>query len=770
MTSDAGRRPSRRPTGILLALVGAAGIASPRDAPALSVEKAVVKFNTKKGDGFVLKGQLAGLALEAGASVGVVFGSFTEDVPRASFAKKGRKLVYKAPKALGVRTFVFDPARQRFLVVGKGTVLGAFHNPAAARLSADDASECTMIRLTESPRQWRLAGPAGGGVCALEAPPELSPSGFLVARETTVRAVATLTPGAALDDGSATLVRVDSSLAPSGAAICTLADDGLASSGDDAAGDGLFGCLATFNEPAPTHVRLLVQATVGGAPVLSPAATLDVVTPLTDDEINVGIAGQEMAGSAWDESLAALGDTRKARKAAVARIEKIPGVAEAAITPDDSIWIRYDSGVQGGLNLDPPGTPGSGPEPGSVAATRSGAVRPATRAMRPALPTVPPRIGNAKVLVWDPWASETRFEPDVLQTFRNSTCPQFELTYLKNEQCTIDSIKTFPSYGTVVILTHGAVLPDKVVAFMTREQATTYSTWFTYAEDLKLGRLLVYNGQRSPEKKGYLVVRPAFIAGVPGRFPASFVFAGACFSAANGTMADAFLNKGARAYLGMSQKTYARFSKFTASDLFDGLVKRQQNVVRRARAARAQDRSHPARGHRRAAAAARQRGAAPLRRRATRIRVQGIRRGAPRHADRRRQRRAGRDRDAPLRRELPAGRHRDGDRDDDERQQPVRCILLFRRVLLRRPVLRPAADRRGSPGGLRGPAQLYGARRRRRSALSRVPGEPPVRGDLPSAARRPDGAEVAARPFGGAVQHDRELHRLGLRTPVTPES
>ena len=578
MAPDAGRRPAARTVAALLTLLGVANVTLPRRAHALSVDKAVVKFNPKKGDGFVLKGSLGGIAADGVETISLAFGSFVENLPRASFASKGQKLVYKAPNARGVRTLVIDGAKRRFLVVGKGIVLVPAHNPAAVRLSADAASECAMIRFTEATRQWRLAGPAGDGACALEVPPEVVPSGFLVGRETDVRIVATLTPGVALDGGSLTLVRVDPNLVPSGGAVCTLLDDGLASSGDDAAGDGFYGCIARFNEPAPVRIRLLVQATVGGAPTSSPSATLDVATALTDEEIAAGIAAQEMAGAAWDENLVALGDTAKARKATVARIKKIPGVSAAGITPDGfSIWIRYDSGVEGGLNLDPPGTPGSGGEPEAVPAALS--VPPsASRAIRPALPTAAPRIGNAKVLVWDPWASETALEPTVLDRLRLSTCPTFDVTYLKNDECTVESIRTFPSYGTVIILTHGAVLLDRVVAFMTREQATFFSQWSTHRDDLKLGRLLVYKGQRSPEKHGYLVVRPSFIANIPGRFPDSVVFAGACLSAANRTLADVFFAKGVKAYVGMSQVVYARFSKFTADDLFDRMIKDKLSV------------------------------------------------------------------------------------------------------------------------------------------------------------------------------------------------
>ena len=127
------------------------------------------------------------------------------------------------------------------------------------------------------------------------------------------------------------------------------------------------------------------------------------------------------------------------------------------------------------------------------------------------------------------------------------------MTVLKNEQCTLASVGTFQEYGTVVILTHGAQpRKDEEVGLMTREKATLESEWLTYARDIGLERVLVYQG-RFPEKRGYFVFFPGFLASVSdGGFPNTVVFAGGCSSAGNRSLANTFFATGALAYVGFS--------------------------------------------------------------------------------------------------------------------------------------------------------------------------------------------------------------------------
>jgi hypothetical protein len=184
------------------------------------------------------------------------------------------------------------------------------------------------------------------------------------------------------------------------------------------------------------------------------------------------------------------------------------------------------------------------------------------------------------VCLWSPFADEGSAGLDqIAEQLRMSECPKFEVTDLRNDQCTVESVKTFTAYGTVLIATHGAALPDGVIAFMTRHKASLFDEYVTYREDLSLKRLLIYNGQRRPEKKGYFVFKPSLIQNIPGRFPDSLIFAGACTSAENPTMANIFFVKGAKTYYGLSTVSYASFSRFVLFDLLGSLVGQHRNAA-----------------------------------------------------------------------------------------------------------------------------------------------------------------------------------------------
>ncbi len=284
------------------------------------------------------------------------------------------------------------------------------------------------------------------------------------------------------------------------------------------------------------------------------------------------MTAQDAASDVWDAALAELGNTKKARKKAVAGILDVPGVANAGLAADGAnIFIEYTNGLSGGLDLDPFGDPV--PEP----LTRSGAVAPKLLAAPRAVSATAPRIGNNKVLIWSAFENENEFASsataDLKALFEQATCPELEVTVLKNEECTLASIGTFQDYGTVVILTHGAQpRADKDVGLMSREKATLQSEWLTYARDIQSKRLLVYQG-RFPEKRGYFIFFPSFVSRMNERgFPNSVIFAGACSSAGNRSLASTFFVHGALAYLGFDSTEHAAFLKATALSFFGNLL------------------------------------------------------------------------------------------------------------------------------------------------------------------------------------------------------
>lgn len=560
----------------------------PGVATALTVDAASVVLDQKKADALVLKGRGAPLDLAGIPELQIELGGFAQTVSLARFTTSNGKLAFRAAKGEpGLAAITIDAVKGKFALMAKGITLAPFDNPAAFRLAAGSFDECATLTFREGKRKRKLASAVAA--CGFAAAPRADPTAFFVNTSTDVRVQVAVRDDPALNLGSLRLHQLDGVLQPDGDPLCELRDDGTPAQGDDTAGDGVFSCRVTLTLPAPAHVRLAVQAVRDTVSVLSPSFFIDAVTPLTDAEVDTVMTGQAAAGDLWDGVAAALGDTRKARKRAAAQIRQLPGVAEAGVTADGfSIYIRYANGLQGGIDLDPvsievPGLPAL-TTPAASAVSRSEDPRDGLAAPAVELVEGGPQVGNAKVLIWSPWYSEKLLgdATDALETlFRRAACPRFEVTVLKNEQCTLASIATFSQYGTVVMLTHGAQpQANGDVAFMSGEKATLVSQYYTYSRQLKLGELLVYNGRRSPEKTDYFVFLPSFVGrSNPSGFPSSIVFAGACTSAANRSMATPFFAAGAAAYVGNVTLTHGKFIEYSSTTFFDDFIRQASTAA-----------------------------------------------------------------------------------------------------------------------------------------------------------------------------------------------
>jgi len=434
---------------------------------------------------------------------------------------------------------------------------------AASSASVGDACDCA-------------AGPADVTL-------DVDPFDFLTHTSTRVRVQALVLPKPDLDPDSVVLLRTDLG----DLQLCQLQDNGNLGNGDDVAGDSVFSCFVTFFEPDPVTIGLRAEAAVGAGSVSSAVVAVHVVDPLTAQEAALIAATQDAAQAIWEDKLAQLGDTQEARAAAAAEIATLVGVADAGVGPDEtSIWIEYESGVEGGLVLNPDESRGGSPaEPRGAAAAESQSLSVPASAASPspvqwstslAAPAAaeegPPKVGNKRVLVWD--AYNDKFAPKdegpkVRDLYEASECPKFDVTYLADEECTVDSVKTFSSYGTVVMITHGSLDKDGRVIFQTRtsdEQANLVHNGI----DLKLGRLVV--------KNDVIAVRPEFITLRTGKFDNALIYNGSCDSGSNSSLAKAFLDKGAKTYFGYTEDVLSSFASSSGEQLFTELVENHDNT------------------------------------------------------------------------------------------------------------------------------------------------------------------------------------------------
>ncbi|HMB53757.1 MAG TPA: hypothetical protein VKU40_10590, partial [Thermoanaerobaculia bacterium] len=416
---------------------------------------------------------------------------------------------------------------------------------------------------------------------------DVSPFDVLTDTSTRVRVQALVLPRPDLDPDSVVLLRTDAG----DQQLCQLEDNGNLANGDDVAGDSVFSCFVTLFEPEELTLGLRAEAAVDGGSISSAVFAVNVVEPLTFAEAAAILDVQHAALDIWADQLAVLGDTLEAREAAVDEIALLPGVAAAGVGADGlTISIHHETGVIGSLGLNPADTRG-----GTASENRAAQAAASLAAAAPSVPPTelspslaqvveaaaaeegPPKVGNKRVLIWDAYDSE--FAPDdegpaIRDLYEDSECPKFDVTYLVNEQCTLDSVKTFANYGTIVMITHGQVGDDSRVSFYTRTPATQ-GNLVNNGIDIHLGRLEVVTRFQGD----VIAVRPGFIdLRVPGKFDNSLIYNGSCSSGANSSLAKSFLDKGVGIYYGYSDTVGSKFAAGAGEQLFEALVEDRKNA------------------------------------------------------------------------------------------------------------------------------------------------------------------------------------------------
>lgn len=400
-----------------------------------------------------------------------------------------------------------------------------------------------------------------------------------------------------LDKSSVTLLQVDADNNVIGT-LTALADDGNVDNGDDIASDGVFSGIASLTETTEGFVNLRVSADTieasGTVTALSEVFNLSVITHITDVEFTTAVNMPDTTKQKYDEFEADDADTAAEKTAEW--LETQPEVSQAGTSESGlGVWYVLDSGVLGGIILNPEGTRGS--------------ERPTYVPKRPLTKTnvdykasqylfrsgkelfiiqswyAPdePEVGSTKVLIIAPFhtAFGTTSEVNPLKTmFEDSECPTFEVTVLTDGAADVAAFKTLKNYGIISIVSHGDTFYNGLfsgwqdvfgwnwwggqVIILTGEKATE-ATKAAYEQDLKKGRLVITGG-------GYYAVTPAFISYYNKSFPNSAVHAGTCRSTYNNSMASAFIGNGAMTYTGYSDYVASSYAHDTAITNWTSLV------------------------------------------------------------------------------------------------------------------------------------------------------------------------------------------------------
>lgn len=378
-----------------------------------------------------------------------------------------------------------------------------------------------------------------------------------------------------------------------------LRDNGDAEQGDLLAGDGVFSFRKMYTAVSSEQLLFRVSHQQGGAELKSKPLPLGFYDRLTESQINAILSTQQTAAQNITTLALSMGEA-EARTAVLAQLRQNPLVITAGLSADDStISVLYSPGIIGAIYLVQPRTRGGGSS-GSPTLNRSSSTEFSNFAS--AVSTVPMadnsedeeeeenKIDSRKAIILSPFHSQFAphdESPELKQLLEEKACPVYEVTYHLDQAASVDSFKNLDQYGIVAIVSHGTKLwqglfgprggfhgipiGTEVYSLITSEEATAAAV-VQREFDLVSGRLglITLSSIESNVPATKFGILPTFIPYYSeGEFPNSLVYLGTCHSAANDTMSQAFLQQGAKTYLGFSKVVSALWAREVAVDFFE---------------------------------------------------------------------------------------------------------------------------------------------------------------------------------------------------------
>lgn len=192
-------------------------------------------------------------------------------------------------------------------------------------------------------------------------------------------------------------------------------------------------------------------------------------------------------------------------------------------------------------------------------------------------------IANRNVFIYD--AFQFYFntgEGQKIQDLFESSSLKFNVTYLKDEECTLNALNDLTDYGFVYFNTHG----NDGNIIWTREKVDflDIDRWSLYvSQKLKFGTFVEFEyfnlDRRKVEDKGsFWGITSNYISDLSGEFPNSIIFNSSCESTKSHQLYDAFKEKKAKTYLGFDKTVFDDFSKYVGTQFVSRLLTSPANT------------------------------------------------------------------------------------------------------------------------------------------------------------------------------------------------
>jgi hypothetical protein len=409
--------------------------------------------------------------------------------------------------------------------------------------------------------------------------PVIDPSGFFINSSTQVNIRISILKNDNIVANSVKLIEVDKK-GNEIQELCELYDDGdLTTHGDDIQSDGVYSNIQTFMEATSSNIYLRVKATSteteGNVDAFSEIGTIYVVDEIPQAVVDDIMATQEDADDKFQEYSATMSNTEAVNQT-VEYLKTQDYVVDATVTESGDIWIVFEYGLTGMIITSEEGTEGGFfdvPVRGTKARiplSQQTRGKTAGSGLKSASATDPNQVMDNDVLLFAPnytqfhsWGTE--FLDNVNDILEDSDCPNFDVTYAKNEAANLEVLRNLTQYGLIVIHTHGGVDKNKNVIFLSGEEVDYTSLDII---DWLVGRIF----PATHLGKSIWAIRPSYIDAYNNGYPHTIVYNGSCESGYNKTLANVFLNKGANTYFGFSETVKSVFDRDMANQLFPELI------------------------------------------------------------------------------------------------------------------------------------------------------------------------------------------------------
>lgn len=386
--------------------------------------------------------------------------------------------------------------------------------------------------------------------------------------------------------------------------VAPMSDDGNLGNGDEIEGDGIYSAQFTLAEAEPNVAEFRVRVTSAdesqARSEIFPVLVTERITEKRFEEITTQLAALE----AKLEAAAATKSAKAVEEAideVLAELDEDPTVDQKGKSDGgQGVWLVYEDGIPAVLYA-PTSDIKAGGGRGSAGAPTASPITEATEyphyehyfkahtssaqagfELR-ADPKNTIKSNKARVIAaqYFDWGDADDI-PTMAKTLEDNGC--FTVSYTKygsKGSGSVEDFKNLGDYGLIFISSHG----DSFFRFAIGSWVSTIFGWngpsgqvvlhsnmavtaankVTYEDDLKKGRLVLWGSHYG--------MLPGFIRTYAGSLPNSWVHMSICRGTWNGTMASAFLDKGAGAFTGYDEYVSVAFCLSSAPPVLTELLK-----------------------------------------------------------------------------------------------------------------------------------------------------------------------------------------------------